>query len=104
MGVPGEVSGNIWDRWHVEGPDPEVGIFGDLWSHEECSREYDQGVEVSEHLHGYATNGYVDNTVTLHCLDCGATESFEDAVFVGYEEDNFQQELDWWKIDSISGA
>lgn len=99
MGVPGEMS-DIWDRWNVEGPDYEVGLFGDQWSHEVCTEEYDRGVYVTEHMHGGAdAQGYVANTVTLLCRDCGATESFEDSVFVGRDEDTFQTELDWRKED-----
>jgi hypothetical protein len=80
----------VWDHtaWSVEPPDESVGIFGFAWCHETCPREYDQGVEMTEHMHGEANEkGYVANTVHLHCLDCDATTQFESDVFVGFPEE-----------------
>lgn len=77
------------DRWSVEPPDYEVGLFGYSYGHEACTQEYEEGVVADEHMHGDTdARGYVANTVTLICLDCGTKESFEDMVFVGFDEEN----------------
>ena len=75
-------------NWSVDGPDESVGLFGWSWSHDTCSREYEQGVEFTEEMYGEAdSKGYVKTKCRLHCRDCDAITQFESDVFVGFPEE-----------------
>lgn len=75
------------DHWSVDPPDESVGIFGTAWSHESCTREYDNGVDFTEEMFGPEVKGYVKTKCTLRCLDCGTVTTFESDVFVGFPEE-----------------
>lgn len=77
--------GDIGD-WTYEPPDYEVNIL-ESWTHEVCPKEYEQGAEILSDRIGPEIGGYAKFKYTLVCLDCGEQFSFEQAEFVGFDED-----------------
>lgn len=78
------------EGWSVEGPDESVGIFGDAYCHEVCTKEYDKGVDEIEIADlsspGVDDQGYVSVLTRLECLDCGAHTEYQNKFFVGKDE------------------
>lgn len=66
-------------QWVFEGPDPEVGIFGDLIVHT-CSANVDeeQAKETDVTMRTLATPGLIEITRTFQCSACGATTTTRD--------------------------
>lgn len=71
--------------WTYEPPDYEVGL-SDGWTHEVCTKEYEQGVELLTDRIGPEVNGYANFKYTLVCLDCAVKFEFEQTEFVGFDE------------------
>jgi hypothetical protein len=66
--------GNVPDPeagWVFEGPDPEVGIFGDLVVHT-CTEDPEQATEVVDHYAAIDPR-IVNERTTYTCPACGAT-------------------------------
>lgn len=75
-------------QWSVEPADPSVGIFGDTVVHEACPEEYEEGCTYESSYSGrYVERGmiYSTETISVECLDCGATTSMSQPSFMGYE-------------------
>lgn len=86
----------IPDGWAWEGPDESVGIFGDLFVHDDCSVEFDHGTSYTSVATGVVGNdGMQTFTYTVLCLDCGGTVSFEIPEYVGRDEDVLMDEGDY---------
>ena len=70
------------EGWEFEGPDPEVGIFGDLIVHAACP-DLPADLDAPDNVNGLVvensttrTDGQlVRVTTTYTCLRCGATAS-----------------------------
>jgi rubredoxin len=70
------------EDWTYEGPDYEVGIFGESVYHEACQSPADDVVEAEEQPADMRTsdNGkWVKITRTFKCPVCGATTTVEES-------------------------
>lgn len=66
-------------EWIFEGPDPEVGIFGDLVVHT-CAANADEEPATEQHVRHYPAidKGLVNEQTTFLCPVCGATTTTVD--------------------------
>lgn len=77
-----------WDHWTIEPADPSVGIMSEQVIHEACPKDEGGWAEVSDikRLTDANAKGYSDFEYTFTCEDCGATATFVQEDFVGFEE------------------
>jgi len=87
------MSSVIPEGWSVECGDPSVGIFGETWTHEDCTAVQGPGngdllgVDHFERKLGRPDDkGMAAFRHTLLCEDCGALAFFDVLESVGLEE------------------
>lgn len=71
------------EGWYFEGPDPEVGIFGDLIVHEACTAvaegdDVPDAEQVDVTIKASTTAGVENIVTTFRCPACGATTQTTD--------------------------
>ena len=60
------------EGWSFEGPDPEVGIFGDRVVHEDCPVDVEEAEVTDVATFRSTGDGYLEVTRVFTCT-CGAT-------------------------------